>query len=495
MGEATKVNAWGLSSATKRVLVVDDDESISLVVSKFLTREQMSVRTARTGAAALEALAACAFDVILLDLRMPDVDGFGVLRALRAKGDMPAVLIHSAYLDVKIVTQAMRAGAADVVEKPCNLAELVDKIHHYAEQVKQQRARSPLAVNDAAQGPLSRLIGQSSAMNELRHQIECVAAFRLVSVLIDGPTGTGKELVARSIHELTTPDEPLMTINCAAIPENLLESELFGHAHGAFTSAKSTRIGLFEEARRGTVFLDEVGEMPHSLQTKLLRVLETREFRPVGSNQTKRLNARVVSATNRNLSPHEQSTLRQDLYFRLAGYTLRTPLLSARTEDIPVLARHFLSEFASSHQLALRDISKEALEALGAYAWPGNVRELKRCTENIAMVTRGERIERADVEATLNWRSAGDDGGVASSRLTYPGEFSNPESGVQRIIDHSSSKARTRSSLPELERAHILEVFETSGGNMSQAARTLGIARSTLRERLRKYRILGQSAG
>ena len=327
-------------------------------------------------------------------------------------------------------------------------------------------------------------------MSVLRRQIECVAAFPQVSVLIDGPTGTGKELVARSIHELTSADEPMTTINCAAIPENLLESELFGHASGSFTSARSTRIGLFEEAGHGTVFLDEVGEMPHSLQTKLLRVLETREFRPVGSNQTKRLHARVISATNRGLSPYEPSALRQDLYFRLAGYTLRTPLLTARTEDIPALARHFLSEFATHHALATPEISCEALATLCDYAWPGNVRELKRCTENIAMVTRGKRIEREDVEATLNWRCAVEEP-CASSHFITRVESVDPESGVHRVSRPSVADGRVRDSLPELERNHILEIFEASGGNMSQAAKTLGIARSTLRERLRKYRKLG----
>ena len=464
MGGANDNNLRGDDGlTTKRVLVVDDDESISLVMTKFLTREGMNVRAARTGAAALEALGAGEFDVILLDLRMPHVDGFGVLRALRANGDMPAVLIHSAYLDVKTVTRAMREGAADVVEKPCDLTELVQKIHGYAGQVQHRRALSHIPSMNPQEGPLSKLIGSSTAMNVLRRQIECVAAFPQVSVLIDGPTGTGKELVARSIHDLTSESEPMTTINCAAIPENLLESELFGHASGSFTSARSSRLGLFEEAGHGTVFLDEVGEMPHSLQTKLLRVLETREFRPVGSNQTKRLHSRVISATNRGLSPHEPSALRQDLYFRLAGYTLRTPLLATRTEDIPALAHHFLSEFASHHALSTPEISREALAALCEYGWPGNVRELKRCTENIAMVTRGKRIEREDVEATLSWRCAVEEPGVSSAFIT-PVQSLEPESGVHRVLGPSIADGRSRDSLPELERNHILEILKLQAG-------------------------------
>ena len=490
MGRNNRLRAAGdLGCNEIRVLLVDDDESISIVMSKLLTREQMNVHTARTGAAALEALSVGEFDVILLDLRMPDVDGFGVLRALRTKGDMPAVLIHSAYLDVKTVTQAMREGAIDVVEKPCDLLELVEKIQRYSRLVRKRRELVHLPPGEDLEGPLAALIGRSSAMSELRHQIECVAAFPHVSVLVDGPTGTGKELVARSIHRLTCADQPMVTVNCAAIPENLLESELFGHTNGAFTSAKNSRIGLFEEADCGTVFLDEIGEMPLFLQTKLLRVLETREFRPLGSSQTKRLKARIVSATNRGLSPHEQSTLRQDLYFRLAGYTIRTPLLSAHKSDIPALTENFLTEFIQSHNLTFPELSDDAMEVLLAYDWPGNVRELKRCVENVAMITRGGRIEREDMETTLHWRTTCEN--EKSSSAPSKDDSSVPLSGVREVVGPSIANSKIRSSLPELERVHILETYEASGGNMSQAARTLGIARSTLRERLRKYRALG----
>ncbi len=468
------------SSSDIAVLVVDDDQELSNALVHLMRRVGLNVQAAADGRTALTALDAQTFDVVLLDLRMANVDGFGVLEALRSRPDAPEVILHSGYLDVQTTVQAMRAGAAEVLEKPVDFKVLLDRVKHCASQASEKRQRGSFTSEVAAappEGPLASLLGESQLMADLRYRVQCVAAFRDMAVLIEGATGTGKELVARAIHDSAAPMEPFVTLNCAAVPDHLFESELFGHEAGAFTSARGTRIGLLEEAGGGTLFLDEIGEMPSTLQPKLLRVLETREFRRVGSNKTRRFRARVVSATNRTLSSSD-ATFRSDLYYRLAGYAIRTAPLVERLGDLPKLSAHFLNEFCKRYGANVKTLSPDAIPHLESYSWPGNIRELRRVIENAAMLSPSDVVEAGTVRAVLLSRES--DGPMSSSGVSVANHAS-----LAHIAERHAAGGHT--SLPELEKELIVQTFRESGENLSRAARQLGIPRSTLRDRLKKY--------
>ena len=301
---------------------------------------------------------------------------------------LPATIIHSAHVDLRTAVLATRAGANDVMQKPVPEEQLTFRIRELAGERRAQRLRGPQTRDtNLDSDALQRLMGNSPGATELREHVRRVAQFRDISVLIQGATGTGKEVVAQAVHALTCPNEPFVSVNCAAVPEQLFESELFGHEAGAFTNARATRVGLLEEAGSGTLFLDEIGELPQPLQAKLLRVLEIRQFRRVGSTRTRAFAARVVSATNRSLSSSLGGTLRPDLFFRLAGYAIRTPSLLERIGDLPDLAQHFISEFSIRHGAVGMSFSPEAMAALLEHSWPGNIRELRAVVENTAILT------------------------------------------------------------------------------------------------------------
>lgn len=477
-------------SAVIRVLVVDDDSVLVRALQRVLDLQGFEVDTALDGRTALHRLETNEYDVMLLDLRMGSVDGMEVY-ALAQRGNAPATIIHSAHIDVRTAVAATRAGVQDVMQKPVPEEVLTARIRELAAQRRAARERGTGAPGPSVpEESLSRLVGTSEKARELREHVRRVALFRDVPVLIQGPTGTGKELVAQAVHALTCPDEPFVSVNCAAVPEQLFESELFGHEAGAFTSARSSHVGLFEEAGRGTLFLDEVGEMPLALQAKLLRVLEIRQFRRVGGSRTRVFGARVVSATNRALNSSLGGSMRADLFFRLAGYAIRTPLLSERTSDVPELARHFLVDFSRRHQLGQLSLSAEAIEALLAYPWPGNVRELRAVVENAAIVARGGLIQRTEVELSLQARGTGAPvceswQGPSVARASLPNE--PPEPVTERSSGQSTTRLHRPPSLPSVQRDLILRAFEDSRHNLSRAAQDLGIPRSTLRARLKRY--------
>jgi transcriptional regulator with PAS, ATPase and Fis domain len=312
------------------------------------------------------------------------------------------------------------------------------------------------------------IIGNSSAVRLMREQIGTVARFRDLPVMIMGETGTGKELVAQAIHRLGSNLGSLQAINCAAVPEELFESEVFGHEAGSFTGAKSARAGLFETAGQGTVFLDEIGEMQPLLQAKLLRVLETRQFRRVGSNRTIELQARIVSATNRPLRGLPLEPMRSDLYFRLAGYTIKTPPLRDRMQDIELLAPALLRRLAASYCSTAMDLTPRALDALYTHDWPGNIRELRSVLLHAAVHTQGPLVAVEQVSEALR----------ARDRLEDEKE---PEPSADAL------PATVRNGLEHVERNMVLEAYTKSQNNVSVAARRLGIARSTMRDKLRKY--------
>jgi two-component system response regulator AtoC len=488
LASLTQYSAIG--SGAIRVLVVDDDSVLVRALQRVLDLQGFEVDTALDGRAAFHRLENNEYDVMLLDLRMGSVDGMEVY-AMAQRGTQPATIIHSAHIDVRTAVAATRAGVQDVMQKPVPEDVLTARIRELAAQRRALRERSSthLAPSPEVES-LLRLVGESEKARELREHVRRVAQFRDVPVLIQGSTGTGKELVAQAVHALTCPDEPFVSVNCAAVPEQLFESELFGHEAGAFTNARSSHVGLFEEAGRGTLFLDEIGEMPLTLQAKLLRVLEIRQFRRVGGTRTRVFGARVVSATNRALNSSLGGSMRADLFFRLAGYAIRTPLLSERSSDIPELAGHFLLEFSKRHHVGKVSLSAEGLDALLAHSWPGNVRELRAVVENATIVARDAVIQRADIELALQAR-----GGTVQPSESWPGpslaralptnELPDP------VLEPSSAQSATRlgrpASLPNLQRDMILRAFEDSQHNLSRAAHDLGIPRSTLRARLKRY--------
>jgi len=473
------------------VLVVDDDSVLVRALQRVLGLQGFEVDTALDGRAALNRLESVDYDVMLLDLRMGSMDGMEVY-AMAQGNSPPATIIHSAHIDVRTAVMATRAGVQDVMQKPVPEDVLATRIRELAAQRRAARERSTSEPYvGTQQDSLQRLVGASDKARELREHVQRVAQFRDVPVLIQGPTGTGKELVAQAVHALSCPDEPFVSVNCAAVPEQLFESELFGHEAGAFTSARSSHVGLFEEAGRGTLFLDEIGEMPQALQAKLLRVLEIRQFRRVGGTRTRVFGARVVSATNRPLNSSLDGSLRADLFFRLAGYAIRTPLLSERASDIPDLARHFLAEFAKRHPVGNPRLSRDALETLLAHPWPGNVRELRAVIENATIVARDGLITRADIELALQARGTAvplpNESWHAPS-LAREARAQEPAAAPEEPGPGQSGTLLLRpATLPNLQRDLILRAFEDSQHNLSRAAQGLGIPRSTLRARLKRY--------
>jgi DNA-binding NtrC family response regulator len=489
LASQTQYSANG--SGAIRVLVVDDDSVLVRALQRVLGVQGFEVDTALDGRAALNRLESSDYDVMLLDLRMGSMDGMEVY-AMAQSRTPPATIIHSAHIDVRTAVVATRAGVQDVLQKPVPEEVLATRIRELAAQRRAVRKRSSAdVVASHNEESLLRLVGASEKACELREHVRRVAQFRDVPVLIQGPTGTGKELVAQAVHALSCPDEPFVSVNCAAVPEQLFESELFGHEAGAFTSARSSHVGLFEEAGRGTLFLDEIGEMPLALQAKLLRVLEIRQFRRVGGTRTRVFGARVVSATNRALDSALTGAMRADLFFRLAGYAIRTPLLCERRSDIPELAHHFLSQFSKRHQVGQVNLSTAALDALLGYSWPGNVRELRAVVENATIVARDGLIERADIELALQARASSGASpaeswqGPSVARVTPAPEYT--ESAEAPTTIRSDTPLGRPATLPNLQRDLILRAFEDSQHNLSRAAQDLGIPRSTLRARLKRY--------
>jgi DNA-binding NtrC family response regulator len=422
-----------------RVLVVDNDAAMVEMLRGHLEGEGFEVVTATSGEAARAALAARELDVVLTDLVMDEVDGLALLRQAQASPSRPRVLLMTAFGTLETAIEAIREGAFDYLTKPFRLVDdrrLRDENRRLRDQVQRLYGTD-------------RLVGSSRAMRNVIDQVRTVAATD-ASVLLAGESGTGKELVARTIHwNGPRRDGPFLAVNCAAIPESLLESELFGHVKGAFTGADRARRGLFAEANGGTLFLDEVADMPLGLQAKLLRALQDKTVRPVGGNEDVQLDLRIVSASNRDLTVEvREGRFREDLYYRLAVIPIRLPSLRERPEDVPLLARHFLDRAAASLERRFDGFSEEALARLTAHRWPGNVRELENVVERAATLARTPLIGPADL---------GLDFAVAGPLET-----------------------RARPTLAELEHRYIEQVLAEADGDKVRAARVLGISVRTL---------------
>jgi DNA-binding NtrC family response regulator len=448
-------------SESPRVLVVEDEAPLREVVVRELAGRGLSVEGAADLAAARAALAAREFDVLLLDQRLPDGDGADLLREVRAEPPAPEVIVLTAHGSVSGAVEAMRLGAFHYAGKPFVLDEVELLVRRAAEKaVLGRRAR---ALERLAGGDAGDLVGDAPCMAALRELVARVAATDR-PVLVQGETGTGKELVARAIHA-GSPRRggPFVPVNCGAIQEGLLESELFGHERGAFTGADRAREGLFEVADGGTLFLDEIGEMAPALQVKLLRVLEDGEVRRVGSNRSRRVDARLVTATHRDLRAALASgAFREDLFYRISLLPVEVPPLRERPEDVPALVDLFLARSRAGRDGPL-SVTPRALAALRAYRWPGNVRELRNIVERMAVLAPGPTLDLDQVPPEIRLPGAG---GPAAAGEGYAPDL----------------------PMAEVERRHILRVLEASGGNKTRAAAVLGITVRTLYNKIEAYR-------
>ena len=454
-----------------RVLVVEDKENMLRLLEKILA-ERHQLRTASDGTHALAILEGEAFDVVLTDIRMPGADGFEVLRAVKARSPDTEVVMMTAHASVAKAVEAIKLGAYDYLQKPFDPDDVALVVARAADHKRQRelgRAAAARRPQAAEAGP-HQLIGESAPMRELLHLIASAAALD-ITVLVQGESGTGKELIARGIHDASARSgRRFVAVNCGALPHDLVESELFGHAKGAFTGAATAKAGLFEEAGGGTIFLDEIGDLPLTVQVKLNRVLQEKELRRVGENTPVKVDARVITATHRDLKAEAAAgRFREDLYYRLNVFSIRAPPLRDRREDIPLLAGHFLEKFARVHHRPIAGFEPAALALLSASAWPGNVRELENVVERAVALASGQQITALDLPAELR----------AAPKASPPAAVM-----VQLPYRDAVDLARDRVS-----RDYLVALLIEFGGNVSRAAERAGMERESLHRLLKRHSV------
>jgi two-component system repressor protein LuxO len=491
-----------------RVLIVEDTPTQAEVARALMRDLGHEIRVAETGAAALRQAAEWRPDAILMDIELPDFSGFEVMRRLRAEGVEAAVIVVTAHGSVNHAVEAMREGAVDFIVKPYAKARLTVTLGNalekraLASELREVKAR-------LARDRFMGFIGASAPMQAVYRTIESVAASR-ANVFITGESGTGKELAAEAVHR-TSPRarKPFVALNCAAIPRDLLESEIFGHVKGAFTGATETRPGAAKQADGGTLFLDEIGEMPPEMQVKLLRFVQTGTLQPVGGSRTERVDVRIVSATNRDpWAEVEAGRFREDLYYRLYVVPLEMPPLRDREGDVTLIARHFLAAFAREEGKRFRGFSMEAEAALAGYAWPGNVRQLQNVVRNIVVLQDGALVERAmlpgmllrgaprPAEPTPRPEAAegippGRLAPVAPAPPAAQAWAAPPEGAEPPAPQPAAWQPEAFPPLAEMEKRHIQAALDRSGGDVARAAALLGVNASTVYRRLQAWRAAG----
>jgi DNA-binding NtrC family response regulator len=445
------------------ILVVDDESGILDTLRILLRNEGFDVTTAQGGKAGLEAIRGGSHDIVLTDVRMPQVSGIDILTAAREQDPMTPVILMTAQASLQSAIQAVNSGAFYYIQKPFSNDELITILRRACEfrEVRVENRHLKQEIRRRDKSASVRPIGKARRFLEMLKLAEHVAPTDS-TVLIQGESGTGKEVVARHIHDLSNrADGPFLSINCGALPESLLESELFGHVKGSFTGAVRDKQGLFAAARGGTFFLDEVGEMPPSLQVKLLRVLQEREVIPVGATEAIPVDVRIIAATNRDLEEEmRRGNFRSDLFYRLNVIALHLPPLRERRDDLLLLLELFLQRLGDGAGTEPKALSQEALDAVMVYEWPGNVRELENALEHAAVLSRSPLIEPAHLPERITKRR--------KEPLVAERSYKNP-------------------SLEVIERAYIMWVLQAEGGNKTRAAEVLGITSRTLRNKLQEY--------
>jgi len=460
-----------------RILIVDDEASLRDALGRILSAEGYDVREAGDGRAALKLLENERFGFILCDMRMPVMGGLELLREITAKGIQGTVIMMSAFGTVETAVEAMKLGAYDYISKPFMSDEILLTLRKASERERLQAENEFLRKEIEKTSGQEELLYADPVMEETVRLAEKVKDYD-ATVLVTGESGTGKELVARHLHfGGRRRGKPFVAINCGAIPETLLESELFGYRKGAFTEAKKDRAGLIEEANHGTLFLDEIGELPLSLQTKLLRVLQDGEVRRLGDTETRRVDVRLVAATARNLEDEVAAgRFREDLFYRLNVIRLHVPPLRERPEDIPLLSRHFLGHYCAKHGKPGMTLSAEALSALASHEWRGNVRELKNLMERCSLLGSDGEITRDGLMVV--WKLAGASGGGKETSFS------------QEIrISVSAERPDLKGAIRELERMMIMIALERTGGSRPKAAELLGISHPALLYKAKEHGI------
>ena len=452
------------------VLLVEDEDDLRALIAEALTKEGFIVAEAPTGAEAAERLRSFAYDALVVDLKLPDADGMDILESALARYPEVVAVVMTGFGGVTEAVQAIKKGAIDFLIKPFQLNQLTRVLTAAINEPRLRQENAELRAQLRERYRFDNVIGQSPAMQQVFQALELVAPMNS-TVLIQGETGTGKELIARTIHHNSPrADQRFVAFNAAAIPEPLAEAELFGHSKGAFTGAVAARVGRFELAHRGTIFLDEVGLTSLPLQAKLLRALQEKEIERLGESRPVKFDARVVAATNADLKKMvQEGTFREDLYYRLHVIPITLPPLRDRREDIPLLARHFVQKSCKSNNLPPRTLSQEALRALMAHTWPGNIRQLENAIEHAVAMTGQEReIAAAALPADFT---------ATPGSLLFPA-VTIPEEGINFTAVVS-----------QLERALIARSLEKTGGNTRQAARLLQLSRTTLIDKLHRLNV------
>ncbi len=453
-------------SSSGSILVVDDDRAHRTMLRTLLGGWGYAVQEADDGARAIEKVHEKSYDLILMDVRMVEVSGLEALSEIKSFNPAIPIIIMTAYSSVETAVEALKKGAYDYLSKPLDFDELELAIGRAMDHTRLKEENRALKERLGVGFNTGDIIGRSRVMMELLETVALVAPTE-ATVLITGESGTGKELIASAIH-LNSPrrEKPLIQLNCAAITETLLESELFGHEKGAFTGADRRKEGRFRLAHSGSIFLDEISEMSVAMQAKLLRVLQEKEIQRVGGEEVLRVDVRVIAATNRDLKAEiKGGRFREDLYYRLNVVTLAVPALRERREDIPLLAQHFLDIFAEKNRKQIKGFTPQAMDRLGRYDWPGNVRELMNAVERGVILCRGDYVSEMDFPLSV-------------SDVLAPEQESVREELLADL------------PLEEVEKVTILKTLESAGGNKSETARRLGITRRTLHKKLKKYGVM-----
>lgn len=454
----------------ERVLVVDDEAATRRLMEQTLKKQGYEILTASNGDEGLKKVMDENPDIILLDIQLPGMDGISVLQRIREINKDSIVIMATAMDDLKVAVNAMRLGAYDYISKPFHIDDLTLTVNKAMETSRLRREVSTLKEERSRELGIEKIIGVSAHVQEILSMVKKISASEASTVLIQGESGTGKELIAKALHyESSRRDKPFMAINCSAVPENLLESELMGHEKGAFTDAKTMRKGLFELADGGTVFLDEIGDMPLQMQTKLLRILEERSFRRVGGTKDIEVDVRIISATNKDLAKGvEDGSFRKDLYYRLQVIPLYLKSLRERKDDIIPLVNYFIAYFNKKFHKDVKRISPDAEKLILEYPWPGNVRELKNVVERVMLLGDGDilTVEHLPVEMTTRDQEPA---GAFTFKL--------PPEGI---------------AIEEVERELLKQALDLTSYNQTKAAKKLGVGVDALRYRMKKFGFLNK---
>jgi len=450
----------------KRVLVVDDEENLRSMLTMIIQKEGYDVETSADGREALEKIKEEGYDFVLCDIKMPKLDGLGLLRELQEVDGDSTIIMMSAYGAIDTAIEAMKLGAYDYISKPFKTDEIILTLKKAEERERLKRENLLLKQQFKKEFSFENFVGKSEKMAGIFEMIRKIADYKS-TVLISGESGTGKELVARAIHNISNrADKPFVAVNCGAIPENLLESEIFGHVKGAFTDATRNKVGLFEEADKGTIFLDEIGELPILLQVKLLRVLQDEEIRRVGDTKAIQVDVRVIAATTKDLEKEvRESKFRDDLFYRLNVLPIALPPLRDRREDIPLLADHFVHRFNERLGLKVEGLSQKAVEVLINQSWRGNVRQLENTIERAMIFVKGTQLDYEDLPREVR------------------------ESSGEGTFVFNGNELSIKQSSRSLERELIRKALQKTNGNRTRAAKLLEISHRALLYKIKEYEI------